>query len=229
MPDIETCAFFEAHDKAGADATLPPGVYTLQDLRQFGRKKGWCPYFLARNMLALSNVIVYNYQYMLDPKVSQMVPSLPLFPVPLCRLRLLRPSRGCHSSEGTRGMQVSKELEKECVVVFDEAHNIDNVCIEALSVNLREATLASAASNLTTLQGAVQRCKASDAQRLQDEYHKLVRGLRGAGILQAWREDTLANPALPDDILAEAVPGNIRRCAAGFPHACQRSSTGYYC
>jgi DNA excision repair protein ERCC-2 len=28
---------------------------------------------------------------------------------------------------------VSRELERECVVVFDEAHNIDNVCIEALS------------------------------------------------------------------------------------------------
>lgn len=27
---------------------------------------------------------------------------------------------------------VSRELERECVVVFDEAHNIDNVCIEAL-------------------------------------------------------------------------------------------------
>ena len=25
---------------------------------------------------------------------------------------------------------VSRELEKECIVVFDEAHNIDNVCIE---------------------------------------------------------------------------------------------------
>ncbi len=28
---------------------------------------------------------------------------------------------------------VSRELEKECVVVFDEAHNIDNVCIEVRS------------------------------------------------------------------------------------------------
>ena len=27
---------------------------------------------------------------------------------------------------------VSRELERECIVVFDEAHNIDNVCIEAL-------------------------------------------------------------------------------------------------
>ena len=27
---------------------------------------------------------------------------------------------------------VSRELEKECIVVFDEAHNIDNVCIEVM-------------------------------------------------------------------------------------------------
>ena len=27
---------------------------------------------------------------------------------------------------------VSRELEKECIVVFDEAHNIDNVCIEVI-------------------------------------------------------------------------------------------------
>lgn len=30
---------------------------------------------------------------------------------------------------------VSRELEKECVVVFDEAHNIDNVCIEVCSLS----------------------------------------------------------------------------------------------
>lgn len=49
------------------------GVYTLADLRHFGRKAGWCPYFLARHMMSFANVVVYNYQYMIDPKVSQMV------------------------------------------------------------------------------------------------------------------------------------------------------------
>ncbi len=52
-------------------------------------------------MIAFANVVVYSYQYMIDPKVSQMV---------------------------------SREMEKECVVVFDEAHNIDNVCIEVCGV-----------------------------------------------------------------------------------------------
>ena len=64
-------------------------------------------------------------------------------------------------------LQVSRELQKDCVVVFDEAHNIDNVCIEALSVNLRDNTLASAARNLTSLQTAIQRSKQQDAGRLQ--------------------------------------------------------------
>ncbi len=40
---------------------------------------------------------------------------------------------------------VSRELEKECVVVFDEAHNIDNVCIEVAksvqSLNLHDMGL----------------------------------------------------------------------------------------
>lgn len=55
---------------------MPTGVYTLADLRHFGRKAGWCPYFLARHMMSFANVVVYNYQYMIDPKVSQMVSTL---------------------------------------------------------------------------------------------------------------------------------------------------------
>jgi DNA excision repair protein ERCC-2 len=54
---------------------------------------------------------------------------------------------------------VSRELEKESVVVFDEAHNIDNVCIEALSINLRDATLSAASRNLQQLTNEIQRVK----------------------------------------------------------------------
>ena len=41
-------------------------------MRGWGRKKKWCPYFLARHMITIANVVVYNYQYMLDPKVQQL-------------------------------------------------------------------------------------------------------------------------------------------------------------
>jgi DNA excision repair protein ERCC-2 len=175
----ELCQFFEDYEKEGPDAVLPPGVYTLADLREFGRKKGWCPYFLARHMIGVANVVVYNYQYLLDPKVSSLV---------------------------------SRELEKECVVVFDEAHNIDNVCIEALSVNLRQQTLDAAGRNITSLSGKIERAKQTDARRLREEYARLVDGLAQQGVLRrGGGEDALQNPVIPDDILREAVPGNIRR------------------
>ncbi|KAF8064487.1 hypothetical protein HT031_003286 [Scenedesmus sp. PABB004] len=175
--DVETCGFFDAHEKAGQEALLPPGVYTLHDLRVYGRKAGWCPYFLARHMMAFANVVVYNYQYMIDPKVSQMV---------------------------------SRELEKECVVVFDEAHNIDNVCIEALSVSLRQQTLNAARRNITRLEGEVRKAQASTRARLDEEYRRLVGHLVEAQQLRGG-EEWLANPALPEDIVAESMPGNIRR------------------
>ena len=175
----ELCQFFEDYEKEGPDAVLPPGVYTLADLREFGRKKGWCPYFLARHMIGVANVVVYNYQYLLDPKVSSLV---------------------------------SRELEKECVVVFDEAHNIDNVCIEALSVNLRQQTLDAAGRNITSLSGKIERAKQTDARKLREEYARLVDGLAQQGVLRrGGGEDALQNPVIPDDILREAVPGNIRR------------------
>lgn len=56
----------------------------------------------------------------------------------------------------------------------------------------------------------IHRIKRTDSQRLKNEYTKLVEGLRDANT--ARDEDTfMANPILPDDLLKEAVPGNIRR------------------
>ena len=59
-------------------AKLDAGVYTLHDLRVLCRKddKHWCPYYLARHMIAFANVVVYNYQYMLDPKARRTMLAL---------------------------------------------------------------------------------------------------------------------------------------------------------
>jgi Rad3-related DNA helicase len=32
-----------------------------------------CPYFLARRYISFANVVVYNYQYLLDPKISALI------------------------------------------------------------------------------------------------------------------------------------------------------------
>ena len=106
--------------------------------------------------------------------------------------------------------RVSRELSKDCIVVFDEAHNIDNVCIESLSIDLTEDSLRKATRGANNLERKITDMRTSDAEKLQSEYAKLVEGLRDAD--EARDEGAfMSNPALPDDLLQEAVPGNIRR------------------
>ena len=55
-----------------------------------------------------ADIVVYNYLYMLDPNLSQMI----------------------------------KNAEKELtIVVFDEAHNIDDICVESYTVRLNKGAL----------------------------------------------------------------------------------------
>ena len=176
---IETCPYYDTFHSAGEATTLPSGVYDLEELKKWGKARGWCPYYLTRQAINHANILVFNYQYMLDPKVAKMV---------------------------------SKELEAESIIVFDEAHNIDSVCIEALSVTINERGLEQATRSLGRLSSEVSRIKASDNQRLQAEYRNLVNGLVDQGLLEAPANDSgLASNVLSPDVLNEAVPGNIRR------------------
>ncbi|XP_042296844.1 general transcription and DNA repair factor IIH helicase subunit XPD isoform X2 [Sceloporus undulatus] len=171
-----SCRFFEEFDAHGRQLPIPYGVYNLDDLKAYGRQKGWCPYFLARYSILHANIVVYSYHYLLDPKIADLV---------------------------------SKELAKKSVVVFDEAHNIDNVCIDSMGVNITRKMLDRCQGNVATLQTAIQNIKETDAQKLKEEYRRLVEGLREANVARE-TDVYLANPVLPDEILQEAVPGNIR-------------------
>ncbi|XP_051632419.1 general transcription and DNA repair factor IIH helicase subunit XPD-like isoform X3 [Manacus candei] len=111
---------------------------------------------------------------------------------------------------------VSGELARSSVVVFDEAHNIDNVCIEAMGVTITRRTLDRCQSNVATLQATVQRVKDTDAQRLQAEYQRLVQGLREAGAARD-SDLLLGNPVLPDEILRGSVPSVSTPCSALSP------------
>lgn len=57
---------------------------------------------------------------------------------------------------------LSKEHAKESVVVFDEAHNIDDVCIEAYTVRLNKPMLQEASNNIERV-----------AKKLQDSRENL--------------------------------------------------------
>jgi Rad3-related DNA helicase len=89
--------------------------------------------------------------------------------------------------------RVSKDFSKDCIVVFDEAHNIDNVCIESLSTDITEDSLRKATRGAQNLENKISQMRDTDQQQLQNEYEKLVQGLRDAD--EARQEDAfMANP-----------------------------------
>jgi len=51
---------------------------------------------------------------------------------------------------------VSKEMSRESCVVFDEAHNIDNVCIDSMSVKINRRTVERSTNALNQLTKLVQ-------------------------------------------------------------------------
>jgi len=128
-------------------------------------------------MIPYSNVVVYSYYYLLDPKVAELI---------------------------------SKEIEKNSIVVFDEAHNIDNVCTESMSIDITRNVLDASTRSIKVLNERIEQIKEKDADQLKSEYTRLVEGLKEESINRE-TDEYMANPILPSEILNEAVPGNIRR------------------
>ncbi|CAL1526767.1 unnamed protein product [Lymnaea stagnalis] len=158
--DVPICDFYEDFDANGRNVPLPPGIFGLDELREYGRQRGWCPYFLARYAMSQANVIVYSYYYLLDPKIADLV---------------------------------SKELPKQSVVVFDEAHNIDNVCVESMSVKITRRTIDKCNQNIEDLSKQIKRIKEVDETKLKNEYQRMVDGLREANVARE-TDLVLANP-----------------------------------
>nr|CAD2194153.1 unnamed protein product [Meloidogyne enterolobii] len=105
---------------------------------------------------------------------------------------------------------VSRKLNPKSCVVFDEAHNIDNVCIESMSVTLTKKMMEKCSKNIDKLEEHIHTLKKENEERIQDEYEKLVEGLRKVQKEREEDERVWANPVLPNEILDEAIPGTVR-------------------
>ncbi|KAI5192587.1 DNA excision repair protein ERCC-2 [Nematocida minor] len=102
------CPYYKKYTD-GSSYILSNGIHTLSELREeTGGVNGVCPYYTARSSIFLADCIVYTYNYMIDPRINELVCS---------------------------------DLGSNCAVVFDEAHNIDSVCVEVLSVRINRTTL----------------------------------------------------------------------------------------
>ncbi|AAZ13362.1 TFIIH basal transcription factor complex helicase subunit, putative [Trypanosoma brucei brucei TREU927] len=111
--------------------------------------------------------------------------------------------------------EVTKEyMDENTIVVMDEAHNVDDVCIEAMSLIVTKDDAFQAKDNVKKLNEAVDRMKATNRQKLQEEYDRLVNGLAMAELARSGESTAGVSVQalnIPQDIAEEAIPGSLRQ------------------
>lgn len=106
---------------------------------------------------------------------------------------------------------ISNEIEAQSIIIFDEAHNIDNICIEAQSITLNKPIIYTAGQNLNKLHKLVLDTEKENEKKLLQEYKQLVDGLIVANVQSKDTIDIVNNPTLPQDIQYDTIPGSIRK------------------
>lgn len=102
---------------------------------------------------------------------------------------------------------VSKDLGENCIIIFDEAHNIDSHCIEALTFEIKRNTLDNATRCLKTIIKLLENKKKEQHNILLKEYQKMK------GTLNIYTEDTIPHFYAEEEQKFEFVPGNLRDSA----------------
>lgn len=104
---------------------------------------------------------------------------------------------------------ISNHLTSDCIVVFDEAHNIDQACVEAFSLNINLKTLEEADVNLEEeLKIRLKQIRDSQPELLDSEI-LLLKGKDSN--LHALDDFQMSYPIASHNFDNQICPGNIRK------------------
>lgn len=154
-----------------------PGVYSLNEIRQFGAANGLCPYFLTKRLITEATVIFCSFAYTLDPGASETI---------------------------------FKTIQSSGIVVFDEAHNIDDVCCEFMSMWVDQPTLDLAAIGVDTAKAKEKEIRHKEQDKLQKAFDKMKETLKEKDSLAPETLELLSHRNIPEHLLNKALPSSIR-------------------
>ena len=110
-------------DKRSASLDRLKGVWSISRLKGYAKSTRKCPYFMSKYLIQKAQIVIYSYNYLLDPKIAN---------------------------------NISKKLNPKTIVIFDEAHNIDQVCVEAMTVKVGISDLKKAKDQCVELKNNVE-------------------------------------------------------------------------
>jgi DNA excision repair protein ERCC-2 len=148
--DVELCDWLENFELKKGDLKINSGVYNMDDLRDYGKKHGYCPYFLSRHLIKTANLVVFNYLYVLDSVIDELNPE---------------------------------EIKKNSVVIFDEAHNIDDVCREAYTVEMNKKMMEMCNQNVEKLEKKIKETELYNKEKLEKEFDSMIQNLKSKQII----------------------------------------------
>ena len=90
---------------------------------------------------------------------------------------------------------VSADIQKDSIIIFDECHNIDNVCIESLSMYINNRTLDQANQSIKKLENQLREENRENSDRLQESFVNLTQALAGQSVIK-YEDELLAHPIL---------------------------------
>ena len=60
---METCAYYDNFQASGEATTMPSGIYDLEELKKWGKSRGWCPYYLTRQVRLVFIILSSSFGY----------------------------------------------------------------------------------------------------------------------------------------------------------------------
>lgn len=64
--DIETCSFYEDLERGDVREIVPDAIYTLDDIKELGKVKKTCPYYMARRLVSSPAILISSAACTLD-------------------------------------------------------------------------------------------------------------------------------------------------------------------
>lgn len=154
-----------------------PGVYSLNEIRQFGVANGLCPYYLTKRLISEATVIFCSFAYTLDPGASETI---------------------------------FKTIHSQGIVVFDEAHNIDDIACEFMSMYVDQPTLDLAAIGVDAAKERDREIREREKEKLQKAFDKMKDNLKNKDFVSPETLEIFSHRNIPEHILKKALPSSIR-------------------
>lgn len=96
---------------------MQKNIMDIEDLVTEGKKQGFCPYFMAKELKQQCDIVFMPYNYILDARARKAL-----------------------------GIELSNN-----VIILDEAHNIEKICEDSASIEIKSTDITLAIDEVTAI------------------------------------------------------------------------------